>query len=448
MHKLIFLFLLFNISARADDGLAPDEFAQGFEILITPGSSIYRISLPLQVYQLATSPDLRDVRVFNSKGSAVPHAIRRQKNGHRQEEFVTDLPLFPVYRDLKRQDITISDNGNILSIKNLDSIYVDPDAGIKHYIIDLSHLNSRVSKLEFRLNGIESGFLGRASIESSNDLDNWKMVVRDTALAVMNYDDHQLIKNQIDLPEGNYKYLRFSWLKRLDNVKLESVRALQSQSRSVRNLNWTTFDGIRVDDNKQIYEFNNTSQLPIEQIELLLPEVNTLIDAVIQSRPDNKKSSWRTRVKSSFYRLEVQGVEIKQGPLYVGLSNDQYWQLEVKTENGMGNQSPQLRVAWESSDLYFLARGQAPFTLAYGNANIRQAVKPVNALARILNDPEKADLVDVATLGNPVKLMGMDALDENLVIPWERILLWGVLILGVLVVGFMAVRLIKQMNSA
>jgi len=41
--------------------------------------------------------------------------------------------------------------------------------------------------------------------------------------------------------------------------------------------------------------------------------------------------------------------------------------------------------------------------------------------------------------------MGDDALKSELVIPWRRVLLWGILVFGVLILGMMVMRLYKQM---
>ncbi len=448
MPRWIFtLACLLALPAAADATLDPSAFAEGFRIDMTAGSPIYRLRLPERVYTISTRRDLGDVRVFNHAGDEVPHAIRRQRPDRTESMYTTDLPMFPVYGDLARRDISISGDGNIIGIQQLDSIEVDPRAGVKYVIIDLSHLDVRVSKLEFQLSGVDAGFLGRAMIESSEDLDYWRTVVGDTAIAVMNYGDHRLIKNAVELPEKNYRYLRFTWLARKDNVIIDSVRALHSRSLSERELVWSTLPGVRPDADRAVYEFENRALLPIEAFEILLPEHNTLIDGSVRSRRDDQQERWQHRYSGSFYRLDMQGVELKHGPVDTRINNDRYWQLELSNANGLGQAMPQLRVAWEPGDVFFLARGAGPFTLVYGNANVREPAETVQALLKIINNPKQAALVDVASAGEPLVFRGAAALQADRVIPWERLLLWGVLGLGVVIVGFMALRLFRQMNA-
>ncbi len=63
----------------------------------------------------------------------------------------------------------------------------------------------------------------------------------------------------------------------------------------------------------------------------------------------------------------------------------------------------------------------------------------------VLTEDQERNLVGQAELGVVVSLMGDDALKSELVIPWRRVLLWGVLISGVLILGVMVIRLYKQM---
>ena len=65
----------------------------------------------------------------------------------------------------------------------------------------------------------------------------------------------------------------------------------------------------------------------------------------------------------------------------------------------------------------------------------------------VLTEDQEKNLVGEAELGVEISLMGDDALKSELVIPWRRILLWGVLIFGVLILGIMVFRLYKQMAT-
>jgi len=177
-----------------------------------------------------------------------------------------------------------------------------------------------------------------------------------------------------------------------------------------------------------------------------LPEENTLIEAEINSR-NNEKSEWHRRYTGLIYNLKVKENSIESGEINIRPTTDQFWQLEVKTQDGLGDELPTLEFAWTANELYFLARGQGPFTLAYGNGQIDPPGKPIDVLMNVLTKDQEKNLVGEAELGTEINLMGDDALKSELVIPWRRILLWGVLIFGVLILGVMVFRLYKQMAT-
>ena len=56
--------------------LAPDDFAFGLKLPLPGPSALYELSLPQQVYQGVTRPDLSDMRIFNRAGEEVPMAFR------------------------------------------------------------------------------------------------------------------------------------------------------------------------------------------------------------------------------------------------------------------------------------------------------------------------------------------------------------------------------------
>ena len=54
---------------------SPRDYAYGLSLDTSASSPWYRVMLPLAVYQQSTSPDLRDVRVFNQSGEPVPFSL-------------------------------------------------------------------------------------------------------------------------------------------------------------------------------------------------------------------------------------------------------------------------------------------------------------------------------------------------------------------------------------
>jgi hypothetical protein len=114
----------------------------------------------------------------------------------------------------------------------------------------------------------------------------------------------------------------------------------------------------------------------------------------------------------------------------------------MKSEGQLSDsQLPEIRAGWAPKQLYFLAQGKAPFTLAFGNYNI----KPVqaNSLSSLIK--RSGTSIDHVSLGEFIKNDKLNKAGSET--PWKLILLWLVLILGTALMGFMAYRLFQQMSE-
>lgn len=66
---------------------------------------------------------------------------------------------------------------------------------------------------------------------------------------------------------------------------------------------------------------------------------------------------------------------------------------------------------------------------------------------RIINKVPNAEMVGTSIAGKEIELKGESALVLDKEPPWQRILLWLVLIIGVYAIVIMVVRLSKQMKT-
>ena len=94
-----------------------------------------------------------------------------------------------------------------------------------------------------------------------------------------------------------------------------------------------------------------------------------------------------------------------------------------------------------------MAKGDAPFTLAFGDAQARSVAIPISSLmpgyerhAERKLAPASVGAVQTLTDVQPMRSILGD-------IPPRKAALWAVLILGVLILGFMAWRLQGQMKG-
>ena len=446
MHKLLTVFLLFTSLSLLAEEPARDDFAGGFTVNTDDSAAIYRVPIPEKIYQTVTRNDLGDIRVFNASNEIVPHAIRKQKISRKLNTVKTELPFFPLLGEVQQQDITLGDDGSIQKIifkdGNIEKIIFNvkdfpvENGDINQYLVDLGAIRQQVDALEFEMTDASATYIRHATIEVSQDLNSWSPLVTNAALSKLDYGGHTSSKA---------RYLRFSWREPADGIQIKTIRAtlLQSVTTSAQKT-WTTVTGQRDAKDRSIYDFDSGGVYPIEQVEIILPDPNTLIQATLKSRND-EKANWSRRTGGLFYNLNIKNTDIVRGPVNIAQTKDRYWRLLVKTEDGIGSKMPQLRFAWYPNEIYFLARGQGPFTIAYGNANVEAPGQPIDALMRALSGKQQDELVKTAMAGKEIALKGEAALQPDMNIPWQRILLWGVLVIGVLIIASMAIRLFRQM---
>ena len=451
MKQVQLILLFFSVTVFAEEP-ALEDFAAGYELNTDGSGAIYRVTLPGTVYQNVVRKDLGDIRVFNNEGQRIPHAIRQQESKTTEQTTRLELPFFPLQSNKNSSngddlDIRIADDGKIINIQYKGADTSTNQESIKRYVIDLSSVKQNIDKLEFDISGNEDGYLKRVTLESSDDLNTWRRIINNATLSELDYANHSLKKNAIDINNDDYKYLRFTWVDDPEGLQLNAIRAMLTSVSRERQKIWWAVDGKRSEKNENIIEFDTGGVLPIEEINILLPEDNTLIEGTLRSRND-EKADWRTQYTGLFYKLNMKGTQLEQEPFHIRTTTDRYWQLEVKEKDSVGNELPQLKFAWQPDELYFLARGTGPYTLAYGNADAEAPAKPIDALMRVLSEDQESDLVQQATLGNQISLKGIEALQPDRKIPWQRILLWSVLIIGVLIIATMSVRLFRQINHS
>ncbi|MFP5393274.1 MAG: DUF3999 family protein, partial [Gammaproteobacteria bacterium] len=138
---------------------------------------------------------------------------------------------------------------------------------------------------------------------------------------------------------------------------------------------------------------------------------------------------------------------VRSPDLILGRGPAQRLRLEFDERGGAGGQGVTLQVGFTPATLVFLARGQGPFTLAWGSATAKPAA--LDAATLIPGYREDAPLdASPATLGPvrgaaPVATAATQAQPAKL----SPAALWAILLAGVAVLGGMALMLFKQMKA-
>ena len=452
MKKSLFLLLFVTASVCAGEPVLED-FAFGIELNTDSSAPIYRLPVPQQVYQKIYRSDLGDIRIFNSNGQRIPYAIRVQKTRETTRSYWVNLPVFPLkgnpehLRRMENIEIRVNDNGRIIEIQYQDETGQD-DSIISSYIIDLSAVKQDIDELVFDISDDAGSYLKSVYIEKSEDLNNWSMLVSNASLSRLQYGSHTLEKNNINVPNQRTNYLRFTWRDNSENLQVKSVRALLTTTgrEADQERQWSTITGVQPAQGGNKYEFDLGGSYPVDKVNILLPDQNTLIEAVLRSR-NNPESTWNTHYTGLFYKMEMQDTLIEQQDIPIRTTTARYWQLDVKTDDGIGSGLPQLKFAWVPNEIYFLARGSGPYILAYGNSQVLAPEKPINALMQVLSNEQQQSMIQPAGYGKTITYKGDAALVPLKEIPWRQIILWLIMIAAVITIAVIAHRLYREMDK-
>jgi hypothetical protein len=453
MRNLLLCFVLL-LTAQLAHAVSESDFAYGYTLEVDGDGAIYSLTLPEAVYHGLTRADRGDLRVFNSRGVVVPHHVKRAEQQTKLVQPDVSLPIFPLYKhDVNSErgngqqvHIVTNDKGAIIDI-NYGKVENESARKVSAYIIDSSQLTQTPNALLINWQEGEGDFVASVEVEGSDDLNHWQPLVVRSTLSNLHYGEHTLIQRRIDLPLHRQKYLRLSWAGEkpllLAGVMAQFPARYQAQERQ-----WSRFSVTSTDSKHHYYYFDTHSVLPADRVNIDLPQSNTLVEVSLESAP-YAQGPWYTRYHGLLYDLKFEGKQLKTPDQVMHVTTHRYWRLQILSGEGQLQDQARLRLGWIPEQLYFIAQGEAPFTLAYGSARVGPVDTP---LAQLLNQDKiqnAQQLIKPAQVGSRIELGNKSKLNPaRPPTDWRQILLWLVLIFGVAALAYMASRLYKQMDQA
>jgi hypothetical protein len=433
-------WLLSNAAAA----LTPQDFAYGMPIMATEVAAAYRVQLPVDVYKVSVRDDLGDVRVFNAQGEAVPYVIRRMdvRNSHSPESRgpAEALALFPLHADAQggTQGLRFTLDSPNGAIQLQTEGHHAGDAPVTQYLIDARPLETAIAALQLSWPESSADFSGRMRIECSDDLTNWRTIVSAAPIANLHAGSQQLIESRIETPNTSAKFWRLSWLGHGPSFELNEVRAEAAQGPP--RINWSTLvvPGRADPHSPGDYDFDLGARFPLERVNLILPETNSVYLVDFKSRAQ-EKDAWREVTRGGVYRLATADGQQVNGPIEVPLDRDRYWRVHVSGESG-ASIAVRLQGSFTPSEIEFVAHGTPPYLLAYGSNTVTSAATDLSVI------PGGA-LISTATLGSRSALGGEGRIAAARSPLDRRNVLWAVLVMAVAALSTMAARLARDRRS-
>jgi hypothetical protein len=439
--------LLWVAPLAAAQGLQPDDFARGLRLALTGEGPVHAVALPPEVYRVVTRDDLGDLRVFNGGGEELPHAIARSGAAPAGRPPERALPLFPLRGRSAEEatgltiEVTRAPSGAITHVTTPRASGADARP-LQAYLVDAIGLDLPIAGLRLAWADTTSDFVARVVPEWSDDLARWHPWGPPVTLAHLRYAGNRLQRSELPLPPRRVRYVRLSWPEGGPLPALDSLTALPAlPEEPVRQ--WARLEASSPEAHR--FLFDQEGVLPVDRVRFELPQPNTLARVELESAP-SPTGPWQRRYQGLAYRLRVEGTDVVAPPISTPRTTDRYWRLRADPAGGgLGAEAPALELGWVPERLLFVARGEGPYTLAFGSARaLPSAFASEDLVQRV---PGREGSGSVATSeGDSFELGGPQRLTREREVPWTQVLLWGVLLLGVGVLLAMTIRLLRQVD--
>jgi hypothetical protein len=397
--------------------------------------ALHRLELPFEVHRDAR-PDLADVRVLDGSGEEVPYGFAPEPPPGKEPVSGTMLTLFPVSKrevaTTSGPDISIrTPEGTAVSIRG-GRVTTTGEGKPAAWIADASALKDPIAALVFEWDAGPGTQVVHVHVSASDDLRSWSPI-GSVPLVHVEQEGRILAQPRMEIAPRRAKYWRITW----DGpaFALKSVRAEPEAKQGRRTRHTSRTEGTVAVPGEWTYDLG--ARLPVEAVRLLPAQANDVIAATFSIRNDAREA-WRPVARAPFYRFEREGIETQSPPLEIGLATARYWRVQTTASRV----APQLEVTWPPRDIVFTARGEGPFTLAFGDAQIRSTALPLESLMPGYERGAERKL-PLAKAGQVLRGPPPSRWERWTQAPPKRIALWAVLVVGVGLLGLMAWRLMK-----
>lgn len=443
----------------------PDDFAYSLSLPEAREQGIYQLALPESVYLHSAFADGRDIRVFNAAGEPVPQSIRTAQPPAERREQSRSVPFFPLCSPDAGADphdfsleVRTREDGSIIRVERGAQTAAQKESC--WHLLDLTRMEQPVSELEIVWQADGQQLVGIV-LESSTDLHKWQPLATGT-LAQLEYSGRSIRQNRIALPPASRRpsYVRLRCPDCSGPLHLQEVLARHSSASPPAGLHWLNLAAVQVQTGSEgrDYFFTAPAALQAQSARLRLTEENSIGQVELASRPDSK-SEWELQSRSLVYAVQANGLRLENPDIPLDSRQGPFWRLRVASENmenrqAGGKKAPApgltLALGWRPGILVFLAKGPAPYTLAYGKADMAaEALTQNDLLLQVLEQSGTQANPQSIQAGEERKRQGEAALQLNAAraasLPWPRIGLWLMLGAGVALLAFMAKKLYQEL---
>ena len=456
------LLLAPALAALAATSIQAGDFAWNARLELPTGASVARVELPVEALTRLQSTDAVDIRVFNASGDPVGFAVTGMTAPTGQEpprhtpEYKT-IPLFsstsgkPPRAGSVRVHVNESGGKNVVWVQLEGPVSARPAdavATLPSAIVNTRSLQQTWSAITVQAT-LPANIPVRITADISTDLALWTPVsLRGRLYRFEGADGPRNDTLEFDSPLVLDKhYLRLSWYGQ-DGVQISAISGVLPVSRSpVQPARAALAPAQQVD--KATLEWSLDFDTPLSALALTALQPNSLLPVRVSGRNDTTQA-WRPLGQTVVYRLGADAAASINIPMPLA-SGPPVRQLRVQTSNGMALDASGIQASVELRPLQvvFVASGPGPFVVAAGRAQTPAAALKLSDILSAL--PGKIEELPLARLGEvTLHQPGSDGswLGSIMANTNKRSwLLWAILVAGVLLLAWVAVKLVRQLNT-
>ena len=456
-----------------------EDFALQLPLAAERGDGLHALEPTEAVLRVAQHADLRDLRVFNARGEALPLArLPAQPAPAPRIEGIAGVPLVPLPAAVEARERLLSEFALRIekdAARTLVELTSQPPArananGVGSYLIDLRAQHERhrdsslhaVLLLDFALAAVD--FAARVELLGSEDLVNWQPVGAGALVRNRQFGE-AFERGEFDLARVP-PFVRLSWQgvaapqlagarfglrtaaapTPLPRAKLVATPAEKAEKAAGAVESWYV---------------ELPPGLPVIRLHLRVPRDNQALRVQLwrelDAQPRRARLALRPRRAPEhwvadggprpLYRIDRAGVTIENAPF---AWNTQGARLRIDALDAGFGAAPTVEAEWRPLRIAFAASAP-PYTLAVGLDDDKLAPPPSLDLARLLPADDPAGLTLPAAsfpAGAAAAQPPMPKVERGAAAGASRALLWGVLGVAVLLLAAMAWRLGRQLRAA
>jgi hypothetical protein len=286
----------------------------------------------------------------------------------------------------------------------------------------------------------------KLTIQVANDLDHWKTIQSEKNL--FNEEGRKGEWVTLNQLPSHYRYIRLIPHKEISEFNLIRATGKYSTTTESPDLIYQPDSGLKEDTKHAgFYYFQQPLKVDAKGMSLVLPSGYFFTGSLYAS---NKGFDKKVLISSNLKQHNMSNISYNK-PFNISRYRYSDWWLKPDT---LPTEPLKLSFTYPAYEFYFINNKQGPFTLAWGNYEVKRFQ---DNLTSLLQSQGRDGYSNASTVGYSKAVAaeyqeiqtasGITRQNRAPVTPWKTWLLWAVLFIGILITGRMAYTLYRDMNS-